>query len=315
LPVVALGVSQMTKDVKDLSEEFLGRLDLERNYSPHTLRAYRTDLLEFAEFLHREDVGLASVTHLLLRKFLAELRARRTAKTTVARKLATLRSFFRFLCKERIVPANPVVALRTPRKERRLPHVLSADEVTRLLNAPFGTGPRALRDCAILEMLYSTGMRVAELVSLDVRDVDFAAKVVRVLGKRRKERVCPVGSCALKALIEYLSVRGIDKIAAPTSVEPLFLNRLGGRLSDRSVGRLLARRLIDADLSPKTTPHTLRHAFATHLLDRGADLRSVQELLGHSSLSTTQIYTHLSAERLRQVYERAHPRARSRRPK
>ena len=300
----------MAHDVNKLAERFLRRLEEERNFSPHTLRAYRTDLAEFCGFLQRERAAVTSVTHLLLRKFLTEIRSRRIAKTTIARKLATLRSFFRFLCKEGIMQSNPAVALRTPKKESRLPHVLSTDEVARLLDAPSGDDLPALRDRAILETLYSTGMRVAEMVSLDVRDLDFAAEVVRVLGKRRKERICPLGRFAIKALRAYLGARGITKTAAPVCTKPLFLNRFAGRLSDRSVGRMLARRLIEADLSAKTTPHTLRHCFATHLLDRGADLRSVQELLGHASLSTTQIYTHLSAERLRQVYQRAHPRAR-----
>jgi len=293
------------------ADRFLQRLEQERNFSPHTLRAYRADLEEFCLFLANEGGGeVESVTPLLLRRFLARLRSRGLARTTMARKLATLRSFFRFLCKERAIPANPAVALRTPRRERRLPHVLSADEVARLLDAPSGRDLATLRDRAILEMLYSTGMRVVELVSLDVRGVDFSAEIVRVVGKGRKERICPIGSYALKALRAYLKARDITLRSAPQCAEPLFLNLRGGRLSGRSVGRILARRLMEADLSPRVTPHTLRHSFATHLLDRGADLRAVQELLGHASLSTTQIYTHLSAERLRKIYEHAHPRAR-----
>ena len=306
----------MTEEMLEHADEFLSRLERERDYSAHTIRAYRTDLDEFAAFLADEGAGLNDVTHLTLRKFLARLRSRGIARTTVARKLSSLRSFLSFLCKEGHLAANPVKAMRTPRKEKRLPHVLSADEVERLLAAPNGADEASLRDRAILETLYSTGIRVAELVSMDVRDVDFAAEVTVVTGKRRKQRVCPVGRFALKALLEYLKQRGVSRAKAATCAEPMFINVClaqsvrGKRLTDRSVARILQKHLAQAGLSPKTTPHTLRHSFATHLLDRGADLRSVQELLGHSSLSTTQIYTHVSAERLRKIYEKAHPRAR-----
>ena len=304
--------NSMARNLEELSKKFLLRLEQERNFSPHTLRAYRTDLAEFAEFLTEEGAGGAdSVTHLLLRKFLARLRSRGLSKTTVARKLAALRSFFRFLCKEGVVAANPIAAVRTPKREKRLPHVLSSEEVARLLEMPSGDDRAAQRDRAILETLYSTGMRVSELVSLDVRDVDFFAEIVRAMGKRRKERICPVGSYALKALRAYLAARGISQVEAPACSEPLFLNmQKGTRLTSRSVGRMLTKRLAEANLSTKATPHSLRHSFATHMLDRGADMRSIQELLGHASLSSTQIYTHLSAGRLRQIYEKAHPRAR-----
>ena len=302
----------MTLEMRSLSDRFLRRLEQERNCSPHTLRAYGADLAEFASFLDKQGSGgVDAVTHLLLRKFMAQLRARGVARSTIARKLATLRSFFRFLCKQEILHVNPAIALRTPKREKRLPHVLSVEEVTRLLNAASGDDLQSLRDCAILELLYSTGMRVAELVSLDVRDIDFSAEITRVTGKGRKQRICPIGSYALTALRAYLDARNISLTAAPQCAEPLFLNLRGSRLTSRSVRRILARRLIQANLSARTTPHTLRHSFATHLLDRGADLRAVQELLGHSSLSTTQIYTHLSVERLRQVYEHAHPRAKA----
>jgi len=307
-------------DFAECREEFLRRLEQERNASAHTLRAYRGDLAEFGRFLADEGIGMDAVTHLLLRKYMARLRERRPASATMARKMSSLRSFFAYLCKQGRLDANPFVALRTPRKEKKLPDVLSADEVERLLTAAGGGDEAALRDRAILETLYSTGMRVAELASLGVNDVDFAAEVAVVTGKRRKQRVCPLGSYALKAIKAYLAERGIAARAAASCAEPLFL-RLRAlengaplpperrRLTTRSVARILSRRLIEANLSPRVTPHTLRHSFATHLLDRGADLRSVQELLGHSSLSTTQIYTHVSAERLRKIYEKAHPRA------
>jgi len=302
----------MTLEATLMQEMFLKRLEEERDFSAHTVRAYRSDLGEFTAFLKRENTGLDHVTHLKIRKFLAELRARHIAKTTLGRKMAALRSFFRFLCKEGHLSANPVLALRTPRRERRLPHILSADEVIRLLNSAAGADVASRRDRAILELLYSTGMRVAELTGMDVKDLDLAAEVAKVMGKRRKARICPLGRYAIEAATAYLGLRGISPQQAPRCTEPLFLNLRGGRLTDRSIRRILRRRLIEANLPAKTTPHTLRHSFATHLLDRGADLRAVQELLGHSSLSTTQIYTHLSAERLRLVYERAHPRARER---
>jgi integrase/recombinase XerC len=289
--------------------QFLHRLEHERNVSPHTLRAYECDIQEFLTFLGTDK----NVSHLRLRAFLAGLRSRGLSKSSIARKLAALRSFFRFLCREGIIKSNPIVALRTPKREKRLPNVLSADEVTHLLETVNSDDSADVRDRAILEMLYSTGMRVSELAGLDVKGVDFFAEVVTVMGKRRKERVCPLGSHALKALDAWLRQRGISKVKAPRCAEPLFVNLRGTRLTTRSVARILAKRLTQAGLSSLTTPHTLRHSFATHLLDRGADLRSVQELLGHASLSSTQIYTHLSAERLKEVYERAHPRAKKRR--
>ena len=299
----------MARDFERLLARFLAYQEQQRNCSAHTLRAYRRDLEEFGEFLRLQHGRITSVSHLLIRKSLAGLRSRRLARSTIVRKLSSLRSFFKHLCKDGTLKANPILALRTPRREKHLPHILSAEEVGRLLETPSGNDEKSLRDRAILETLYSTGARVSELVGLDVTDVDFFSELVRVMGKRRKERLCPLGNFALKALEAYLTARGTSLAQAPYCHEPLFLNRFGNRLSARSVGRMLRKRLIQANLSAKTTPHTLRHCFATHLLDAGADLRSVQELLGHASLSSTQIYTHLSAERLRQVYEHAHPRA------
>jgi len=298
---------------QDCLLKFQDRL-AERNYSPHTLRAYGADVAEFLHgFLAREGVSLESVTHLVLRRYLAALRSRRLGRRTLARKLASLRAFFRFLCREGILRANPAAALRMPKAERRLPQVLTCEEVARLLEAPPGDGLAGLRDRALLELLYSTGARVSEVVSLDVRDVDLPARMVRVMGKRGKERFCPLGRPAAEALQDYLFARGISTVSAPRCEEPLFLSRRRTRLTTRSVHRILIRRLAQTGLSTRATPHTLRHSFATHLLDRGADLRSVQELLGHAGLSSTQIYTHLTVQRLRQVYQRAHPRARRRR--
>jgi integrase/recombinase XerC len=295
-------------DIQEHFRRFLHRLEHERNVSPHTLRAYGRDIEEFLAFLGSDT----SVTHIRLRGFLAQRRSRGLSKAALARNVASLRSFFRFLCREGVLRSNPASALRTPKQEKRLPNVLSADDVSRLLETVDGPDAAERRDRAILETLYSTGMRVGEMAALNVKDVDFFAEVVTVMGKRRKERVCPLGSHALKALRAWVEQRGITQVQAPRCREPLFTSLRGTRLTTRSIARLLAKRLAQANLSSRTTPHTLRHSFATHLLDRGADLRSVQELLGHASLSSTQIYTHLSAERLKQVYERAHPRAKKR---
>jgi len=310
----------MRRDIARLVGAFCQRLADERHVSPHTLRAYRADLSEFAGFLAQENVALAEVSHHRLRQFLARLRERGLSRATLSRKLASLRSFYRFLVREGQIRSNPVAALRGPRRERRLPAVLSTDEVRRLLESASGTQPTDLRDRAILELLYSTGMRRSEMVALNVRDVDLASGVVRVMGKRQKERLCPVGSYAIKALRDYLDARGITPAAAAGCDEPLFLNHSNNRahqphedrLSDRSVARILKKRIAAAGLSRRATPHTLRHSFATHLLDAGADLRAVQELLGHASLASTQVYTHVSVERLREIYLRAHPLSASR---
>ena len=304
-------MAEIATDVLDgLAGRFLSRLETERGFSSHTLTAYRRDLRQFSDFLAQEgrtDVG--EVDHLLLRRFLAHLREKDYARTTIARMLASLRSFFGFLCAEGFADANPVKAVRTPRLEKRLPHFLTTGEVERLLNAPDASATAGKRDRAIFETLYSTGARVSELVGMDVNDLDFISDLVLVRGKRRKERLCPLGRYAVEALSDYLATRGVGKERIGFVREPLFLNKQGTRLSDRSVRRMLDKYLGLADLSAKTSPHTLRHSFATHLLTAGADLRSVQELLGHATLSSTQIYTHLTPERLKDVYDKAHPRA------
>jgi tyrosine recombinase XerC len=274
------------------------------------LKAYRKDLEQFFEFLAGEGrSGIHDVDHLLLRKFLAHLRQKEYARSTIARMLASLRSCFGFLSAEGFTDANPIKAVRTPRQERKLPHFLSTEEVERLLNAPDPATKAGKRDRAILETLYSTGARVSELVSMDVNHLDFISDLVLVRGKRKKERLCPLGKFAVEALSEYLAARRLSIERLGFIREPLFLNKAGTRLSDRSVRRLLDKYLGKANLSAKTSPHTLRHSFATHLLSNGADLRSVQELLGHSSLASTQVYTHLTPERLKNAYNRAHPRA------
>jgi integrase/recombinase XerC len=227
----------------------------------------------------------------------------------MARRLACLRSFFRYCCREKLAATNPAKALRTPRAGRRLPHFLSSEQVARLLEAPPANQPMGLRDRAILETLYTAGLRVAELASLNVENWDRDADILRVVGKGRKERVAPVGRYAALALGRWLEVRAADPTAPALQQGALFLNKRGRRLTTRSVGRLLEKYIRLTGLDRLTTPHTLRHSFATHLLDGGADLRSVQELLGHKSLTTTQIYTHVSTKRLRDTYEKSHPHA------
>ncbi|HVO12528.1 MAG TPA: tyrosine recombinase XerC [Vicinamibacteria bacterium] len=289
------------------TEAFLEHLERERNASPRTVRSYGDDLRQFAAHLERElgrEARPQDVDHLLIRGFLAELHRRGLSKASSARKLAALRSFFRYLCREGRLPANPAKLLLSPRREKRIPSVLEPSQVELLLQVP-GDAPAALRARAILELLYATGMRCAELVGLDLGELDLQARTVRVLGKGHKERVVLFGVPAARALREWLSARPQLR---PRS-EALFLNARGGRLSDRSVRALVARRVRQLALERRCSPHTLRHSFATHLLTRGADLRSIQELLGHASLSTTQRYTHVDTRHLLEVYRRTHPRA------
>jgi len=296
----------------DPVRRFFRYLSAEKNYSKNTLVNYGIDLRHFAAFLGNrapEKTDLA-----LLRRYLAELSMLGLSRRTLSRKLAALRSFYRFLVREGTLKKNPAGALRSPKVEKKLPSVLNEEEIKQLLN--FGSEDLSdLRDRAVLETLYSAGCRVSEIVGLDVRDVDFIGGVIRVLGKGSKERLCPVGEPALRALRAYAEGCGRDEDLARAAAETgvLFMslskNSRGARLSARSVRRILDRRILQMAVQKKVSPHALRHSFATHLLNHGADLRSVQELLGHSSISTTAIYTHVSSERLKQVYEAAHPRA------
>jgi integrase/recombinase XerC len=293
--------------MRDSAAAFLRHLERERNASPHTIRAYAEDLAQFSSYLQRElgrSPRPADVDHLLVRGFLAELHQRGLRKSSSARKLAGLRSFFRYLCREGRLTANPARALQTPRQEKRIPAVLDEAQAASLLELP-GDGTAAVRGRAILELLYGTGIRCAEAVALDVHEIDVGARMVRVLGKGRKERIVLFGRRAEAALCEWLVERG--KLRPRT--DALFLNARGGRLSGRSVRTLVATRVKQLALARRCSPHTLRHSFATHLLMRGADLRAIQELLGHASLSTTQRYTHVDTRHLIEVYKKAHPRA------
>lgn len=290
-----------------LIDRFCRYLDIERNLSLHTLRAYRRDLTEFARFL-REDgaapVSVPQVDVLRLRRYLARLH-KTNRKTSIGRKLSAIRSFFRYLVRQGELDVNPAELLATPRREQYLPKVLTVDEVFDLIKAAEGDEPLTVRDRAIHELFYSSGLRVGELAALDVGHVDLHEGLVRVRGKGDKERIVPVGRQALQALGRYLAERGM-----PDREWPLFLNYRGGRLSARSIERNLKKWLLRAGILKDASPHALRHSFATHLLDGGADLRAIQELLGHASLSTTQRYTQVSLDRLMEVYDRAHPRGR-----
>jgi len=320
--------------------DFLNYLKFEKHFSEHTAKCYGADLAQFTEFLLGRSQGdysrgsdsdaagsgqgatglsvqtRAAVDPMLLsldvnsvRAYLANLNERQYSKSTIARKLATLRSFYKFLLKRGSVSSNPVTAVRTPKQDKKLPRFLEYEEVKRLLETPPMDNWLGARDKAILEVLYSTGIRVSELVGLNMDDIDFLGEVVHVRGKGKKERIAPISSSALQVIQHYMEYRN-KRAQSNSNFDPkvLFVNKHGRRLSTRSVRRKMDKYLKMAGLDPAISPHTLRHSFATHMLNNGADLRSVQELLGHQSLSTTQIYTHLTTKKLKDVYDSAHPR-------
>ena len=292
-----------------LIERFLLQLSATRGASEHTLRAYRADLIEFAAWCAARQIELVEqVSPRTVRGFLAHLDERSLARTTVQRKLSSVRSFFKHLVREGRITTHPALGLRQRRSARHLPGCLEISEIEALLDTPDLSKATGRRDRAILEFMYSAGTRAAETVGLERTDLDLARGVARVRGKGRKERMAPIGRYASEALERYLRDPERPK-ARPGATLAVFLNRRGGRLTTRSLGRIIENCALQAGLRRKATPHTLRHSFATHLLDRGADLRSVQELLGHAHLVTTQIYTHISIEGLRKIYEKAHPRA------
>lgn len=293
-------------------DRFVEHLSVERNRSAHTCAAYRRDLGEFHTYLAARGAtdlaALSSLDHLQLRGYLAELH-KRNQRTSIARKLSTLRTFFRFLVRHGALARNPAEGLATPRRSRYLPKILSVDEAMALMERGHDTTLLALRDQAILELFYSSGLRISELTGIDREGLDLRNNLVRVLGKGGKERIVPFGIKARDALRAYLEARG-----AVAGSQPLFVNYRGGRLTPRSIQRHLKTHLLKAGIIKNATPHALRHTFATHLLDAGADLRAIQELLGHASLSTTQRYTQVSVDRLMEVYDRAHPRSRVKEP-
>jgi integrase/recombinase XerC len=331
-----------------LINEFLNYLKFERHFSPHTAKCYSADLAQFCGFIAGQVMESATVrptgegggvavtsgggaarpkgttavldatdmkARLLrveaddIRRFLAFLGRQDYSKSTTARKLATLRSFYKFCLRRGYVEANPLVTIRTPKQEKRLPKFLEIDQINKLLNTPDDSTILGARDRAMFEVLYSTGIRVSELVDLNHADVDETGQCIRVRGKGKKQRNAPVGPTALGAVNKYLKLRNSDPRAGSFDQEALFVNKHGKRLSTRSVRRKLDKYLAEAGLDPTVSPHTLRHSFATHMLNNGADLRGVQELLGHQSISTTQIYTHLTSARLKSAYDAAHPRS------
>ena len=319
-----------------LIQDFLKYLQFEKHFSEHTAKCYHADLVQFCQFLcdgslqpadhhtrdhHEGGVAVATRPQTdiqqqllaldadIVRNFLAVLSEKQYTKATAARKLATIRSFFKFLVKRSYLSTNPIATIRTPKQEKKLPKFLEYEQIQRLLTTPATGHWLGARDRAMLETLYSTGMRVSELVALNIDDVDFLGEVVRVRGKGKKERVAPIGSSALQAIQHYLEFK--NRRAQSNSnfdTKTLFVNKHGGRMSTRSVRRKMDKYLIAAGLDPSISPHTLRHSFATHMLNNGADLRSVQELLGHQSLSTTQVYTHLTTRQMKKTYDDAHPR-------
>jgi integrase/recombinase XerC len=297
-------------DITECLAEFIQYLKVEKQFSPYTLRSYKNDLLQFIDYLGTEFKihDPQDVTFKHIRGFVGSLVRGGFKKSSVERKLAAVKSCFSFLSKRGFIKKNPAAVVKSPRKEKRVPSFLSQDDAERLMNLANGNKSTDIRNRAILELLYGTGMRAQELCSLNTESISLARGTVRVMGKGNKERILPLGEMALSALKHYLSVRP-QMAGSKGKTDALFLNKNGSRLSTRSLQRIVhgfIRRVAEV---AKASPHTLRHTFATHLLERGADIRSVQELLGHASLSTTQIYTHITVSRLKKVYMKAHPRA------
>ncbi len=313
-----------------LVERFARHLAGERNHSEHTIAGYRQDLLQFASLQWGADQSPPwpwdTVDKYAARRFIVNLQKEQLAPASICRKISSLRAFYRFLTREECTPGNPFAGLRMPKRRKYLPKVLTVKEVERLLNAPREVGAQKrktlpagerlwldysiIRNTALLEVLYSAGIRISELTALNDDSLDLLSGVIKVRGKGKKERLCPLGMPAVQALQALLALPAPVEInaAGARGARPVFINRRGGRLTPRSVERMLKECLAAADLNTEISPHALRHSFATHMLDAGADLRGVQELLGHASLSTTQIYTHVSAESLKKAYAAAHPR-------
>ena len=296
--------------MKSAMAEFLKHLALERNSSEYTVKSYREDLTQAIDFLHSQLGDSATIADLrprILRNWLAWLHEQGYSRSTIARRLASLRSWCRFLRRQGKLEQDPAAGLRGPRKDKALPHFLPAEGIQKMLALPVGETPLSRRDRALLETAYSAGVRVAELVGLNLEDLDLDESCATVRGKGRRERIVFLGPQALESIHAWMPDR--DTMAKPKAAQALFLNKNGTRLTVRSVGRILSKYLGPAGLDPNASPHSLRHSFATHLLNQGADIRGVQELLGHKSLATTQIYTHLSTTKLRDHYSKAHPRA------
>lgn len=307
------------KEMEQAIRDFQMHMAVERNLSLHTQKNYLIDLKQFRAFLVERDAsimrsgeeGLTQVDYLTIRSFLGSLHRKKLSKTTISRKVAALRTFFNYLLREGRIRTNPAELVQTPKTEKYMPTFLSVDDMNTLLHAPHPEDARGLRDRAILELFYSTGIRLSELTGLNLDDIDDSQELIRIHGKGRKVRIVPVGRPALTALGAYLGKRKtLSKPEAEHPEGPVFLGNRGTRLTQRSVQRILDKAVRMSGISRKISPHALRHSFATHLMDAGADLRSIQELLGHESLSTTQKYTSVSVNRLMEVYDKAHPKAR-----
>ena len=297
----------------DLILDFLGYLELERGLSRNTLEAYRSDLLQYGEFLAGRGLDPIAVEHADLAAFISELAEgangrRPVAAATLQRKIACLRSFYRHLRRDQVIERDPTAELRGPRRSKRLPKVLSRDEVRHLIEQPTGTSPAAVRDRALLETMYACGLRASEAVELELSELDLEAGILRARGKGSKERIIPIGTKAIVALRAYVE-HARPRLVGIRDERHLFVNLRGAGLSRQGLYKIIQRHARTAGLEARMSPHTLRHTFATHLLAGGCDLRSLQEMLGHADIGTTQIYTHLSTERLRDVYFEAHPRA------
>ncbi len=300
---------QSRESIEKLVYNYVRYLEAERHASPYTVRNYTHDLRHFLEFLNIKNVAtLGEVDRHLLRRYIASLQEQGFEKSSVSRKLSALRSYYGYLMQQTFISSNPVLTVSSPKLEQRLPSFLSSDEVTRLLEAPDTTTPQGQRDRAMLELLYASGLRVSEIAGLDLGSVNLEAREIRVWGKGSKERMVLIGTPAASALDRYLR-EGRRQLLGSSKTEALFINRYGKRLSQRSLQKAISRYALKAGLDKRVFPHMVRHSFATHLLDGGADLRVVQELLGHANLSSTQIYTHVTQSQARKVYLAAHPRA------
>jgi len=295
---------------------YITYLKNEKNYSPNTIISYKNDLLQLANYFKDFKIiqgdTIKDINRSILRKYIVFLKKCNYSTRSIGRKISTIRSFFKFLLREGILKINPTINLFTPKIDKKLPFFLYLQEINKLIEAPSAHTILGKRDRTILELLYGTGMRVGELVNLTIQDIDLNEKTVKVFGKGSKERILPLGNPSIKAIQEYITCRNLfikDESILEGDLNIFLLNRFGGRLSARSIRRIIIKYMKIAGLNKKVSPHVLRHSFATHLLGGGADLRSVQELLGHESLSTTQIYTHITKERLKIVYDKSHPRS------
>jgi integrase/recombinase XerC len=289
-------------------KKFLSYLKHEKNASPHTIASYNRDLLQLKVYLKQKKLSLKQVDNIIIRGFLATLYEKKDKKSTIARKLAAVRTFFQFCIKKRWLDDNPAKVVATPKQDKDVPTFLSEDEMADFLDLPRSDKPLDLRDNAVLELLYATGIRVSELVGIDLEDINFSDRLIRVRGKGKKERIVPFGQIAEKKLYSYLKSRSLIH-GGDINEKSLFLNYRGGRISTRSVERIVDKYIRRSAMRRKISPHSLRHSFASHLLSRGADLRVIQEFLGHESLATTQKYTHLDLKQLLEVYRKSHPRS------